>query len=72
MLDGNAIGEVYASSDDDDEFGQRESDQSSITTIVVCDANQKVWVARDGGIGHLYGSSTFPGTMFTGVLLQSL
>ena len=72
VLDGNEIGEVHVHSDDDDESG-KESDQSSITTTVVCDANRKVWVKKDDyGSYELYGSSSFPGTMFTGVLIQPL
>ena len=70
MLDGNGIGEVWAWSDDDDEVGDREGDQSSITTTVVCEADQKVWVQTNGGNGALSGSSSYPLTMFTGMLIQ--
>ena len=72
MLDGNEIGEVRAESDHEDEFGNRDSDQSSVTTIVVCDTNQMVWAQKSGGSGGPYGSSSFPGTMFIGVLIKSL
>ena len=65
MLDGNEIGEAFAWSD-------AESDQSAITTTVVCEANQNVWVRKNAGSGELYGSSDPPDTMFTGVLIQPL
>ena len=69
MLDGNKIGEVRAEADED-EFGKRESDQSSIMTTVVCDANQNVWVQKSSGNGASDGYPSFPVTMFTGVLIQ--
>ena len=72
MLDDNEIGEVLAWSDNDDEAAYREGDQSSITTTVVCEANQKVWVERVGGTGSLSGYSSVPLTMFTGMLIQLL
>ena len=72
MLDGNEIGEVFVDADSNDEDGNREGNQSSITTTVVCEANQNVWVEEDSGSGYSNGYSNDPVTMFTGVLIQRL
>ena len=73
MLDGNEIAEVSAWSDDDDESGKREGDQSSIRTTVVCEANQNVWAeVVDGVFGEIFGHSVGPFTMFTGVLIKPM
>ena len=56
-----------------DDQSTTEGDQSSITTAIIRDANQNVWVEVDdpnGGI--VYGDSGGPFTMFTGVLLNTL
>ena len=75
MIDGNRIGAVVAWSDDDDEYGNTEGDQSSTTTVVVCDANQSAWVESyywELYCSYIIGSITEPMTMFTGVLIQPL
>ena len=75
MRHGVEVGEVMAWSHSEDESTGTGTvgDQSSITTAIICDANQDVWVEVDdpnGGV--LYGYTHGPFTMFTGVLLNTL
>ena len=72
-LEGVEVAVVMAWYHVDDGNADTEGDQSSITTAIICDANQNVWVEVDdenGGV--LYGGDRGPFTMFTGVLLKTL
>ena len=72
MLNGNEIGEVRGTSGVSVGGLRGGANQNSITTTVVCEANQMVWIEQDNeSERELRGYSDDPVTMFTGVLIQS-
>ena len=69
VLEGESVGKVTAVADRDEE--NQASDQSSLTILVECNAQQSAWVQVDrSNGGELFGGK--PYTMFSAVLINPL
>ena len=63
MVDGKQMAEVYSYNSDPDHW---QVHQAATTVVVDCPAQGTVWVQCDWPKAQIYGSATYPRTVFTG------